>query len=75
MGPVCLRTMPGGHVVPAGDRIPFTGTPVEVARDIDRFADAGMTHVLFSPPVSDFEGLSEEMRYIARDVRPLVGVR
>ena len=72
MGPICLRTMPGSHVVSAGDRIPFTGTPVEVARDVDSFAAAGMTHVLFSPPVTDFDRLGEEMRHIAQEVRPLV---
>ena len=75
MGAVCLRTMPASHVVPAGERIPFTGTPVEVARDVDRFAAAGMSHLLFSPPVTDFDQLREEMRHIAQDVRPLVRVR
>ena len=73
MGAVCLRTMPASHVVPAGDRVPFTGTPVEVAMDVDEFAAAGMSHILFSPAITDFDQLTAEMRPIAQDVRPLVG--
>jgi hypothetical protein len=42
-----------------------------VAEDIDAYAKAGMTHILFSPPVSDVEELLNEMRVIANEVRPL----
>ena len=72
MGSVCLRTMPGRVVAPAGDRIPFTGSAAEVATDVDSFAAAGMTHILFSPPITDFEQLREQMHHIAQEVRPLV---
>ncbi|MCZ6544713.1 MAG: LLM class F420-dependent oxidoreductase [Chloroflexi bacterium] len=72
-GAICLRAMPGGRNVPQGDRTPFTGAPADVAQDVDTFAAAGMTHILFSPPVADLEQLEEEMQTIAKEVRPLVG--
>ena len=72
MGPVCLRSMPAGRGAPAGiERVPFTGSVGQVAEDIDAYAEAGMTHILFSPPVSDVEELLGEMRVIANEVRPL----
>ena len=71
MGPVCLRSMPAGRRVPDGiDRVPFSGSSGQVAEDIDAYAEAGMTHILFSPPVSDVEELLSEMRVIANEVRP-----
>ena len=54
------------------ERVPFTGSPGQVAEDIDAYAGAGLTHILFSPPVADIEELLSEMRTISSEVRPLV---
>ncbi|MEE9278025.1 MAG: LLM class F420-dependent oxidoreductase [Dehalococcoidia bacterium] len=71
-GPVCLRTMPGGRNQPGDDRTPFSGEPAAVAADVDAFAEAGLTHLLFSPPARSLDELREEMRRIAEEIRPLV---
>ena len=58
--------MPAGRGLPEGiDRVPFTGSPGQVAEDIDAYAASGLTHILFSPPVADVEELVGEMRVIA----------
>ena len=69
-GPVCLRSMPGGRVSPSADRVPFTGDPEQVAHDIDQYAAAGMSQILFAPPVRDTDELLQEMRHLATHVRP-----
>ena len=73
-GPVCLRTMPRSRVRPEGERFPFTGSPEEVAADIDAYAAAGLSQILFSPTVTSMEEIREAMRIIAEEVRPLVSL-
>ena len=71
-GTVCLRTtLDGGRSPAEGGRPRFTGTPQQVAEDVDAYAEAGMDHIMFAPAIRTLDEQREYMRLLA-DVGRLV---
>ena len=73
-GPICLRSMPGDYAGVGGMRAPFTGDAGRIAADVEKFAEAGMTQILFAPLAQSLDDQRREMHKIAEDVRARVQV-
>ncbi len=58
---------------PSGERRSFTGTPQDVAADIDAFAALGVRHIMLGLQDSTLDGMLARMERFANQVRPKVG--
>ena len=54
-----------------GERQRFTGTPEQVAGDIEGFEEVGVRHLMLGFQADTLEGILERMERFANDVRPL----
>ena len=56
------------------DRRPLTGSPAAIQDDIARYADCGVSHMVFDIMTSDIAEMQRVMDRFASDVRPGVSV-
>jgi probable F420-dependent oxidoreductase len=67
---VPMAVRPRGRPAPGGERPFFQGTADEVAADIRRYAEAGVTHFVFDAVSPDIAGVLANLRRFAAEVRP-----
>ncbi len=51
-------------------RLPLRGSPQQIASDIHRYAEAGLTYVVVEPRARDVEEMAEQMEQLANQVWP-----
>ena len=66
------RCQPAERQGPDGRRQPYTGRPVDVAADIDRFMRAGVGHFFLSFPAPSLTEALADLAWFAGEVRPLI---
>jgi alkanesulfonate monooxygenase SsuD/methylene tetrahydromethanopterin reductase-like flavin-dependent oxidoreductase (luciferase family) len=57
----------------AGDRPPFQGTADEIAADIRRYENLGVSHFVFDHTVQELRAVLTNIERFAHDVRPKLG--
>ncbi|MBI1989844.1 MAG: LLM class flavin-dependent oxidoreductase [Betaproteobacteria bacterium] len=62
-----------GATATAADRRPFSGSPSQVADDIRRYAEVGVSHLVVDVMTSDPDTVNDAMDRFANEVRPRLG--
>jgi probable F420-dependent oxidoreductase len=67
---VPMAVRPARAKAPAGERPLFQGTAAEVARDVQAYADLGVSHFVFDPVTPDLKAYLMAMDRFADEIRP-----
>ena len=60
------------HPLPPDKRLPLRGSPQQVAEDVARYAQAGLTYLVVEPRARDARELAQQMERLSREVWPLL---